>query len=79
MSKQDISWMAYIKNPNKTKDTAILVRFSRTRQNMPNFKIYLDKGFNILVYDSRNNEEWRKDTTLDILKIWFGWMGGLYI
>ncbi|MBV1818159.1 alpha/beta hydrolase [Anaerosalibacter bizertensis] len=56
----------YIKNPKETKDTMILVHgLARTRKSMlSTARLYLDKGFNVLVYDSRNNGESEgKDTT----------------
>lgn len=56
----------YIKNPKETKDTAILVHgLARTRRSMlSTARLYLDKGFNVLVYDSRNNGQSEgKDTT----------------
>ncbi|WP_042683244.1 alpha/beta hydrolase [Anaerosalibacter massiliensis] len=56
----------YVKNPKETKDTVILVHgLARTRKSMlSTARLYLDKGFNVLVYDSRNNGESEgKDTT----------------
>ncbi len=56
----------YIKNPKETKDTVILVHgLTRTRRSMlSTAKLYLEKGFNVLLYDSRNNgQSGGKDTT----------------
>jgi len=56
----------YIKNPRETMDTVILVHgLMRTRRSMlSTAKLYLEKGFNVLVYDSRNNGESEgRDTT----------------
>ena len=56
----------YIKNPKETKDTVILVHgLVMTRRTMlSTARLYLDKGFNVLLYDSRNNgESGGKNTT----------------
>ncbi len=56
----------YIKNPKETKDTVILVHgLMRTRRSMlSTARVYLEKDFNVLLYDSRNNgESGGEDTT----------------
>jgi len=47
----------YIKNPNPTKNTIILIHeFSGSRYTALKYlDIYIDKGFNVLIYDSRNH------------------------
>lgn len=55
----------YIRNPKETKDTVLLVHgLALTRRTMlSTAKLYLDKGFNVLLYDSRNNGESEGEVT----------------
>lgn len=72
----------YIKNPNPTNDTIILLHdYDGNSCDSINYaEMYLDKGFNILLYDSRaHGKSGGKDTSYgyyekDDLENWVGWV-----